>query len=501
MHVRVVVVSVLVGLLAVPAAASAHGTMSDPVSRVLSCYTGYDNPENPATASCQAAKAVTGSAQAFYDWNEVNLPSPAGRHRELIPDGKLCSAGRDKYAGLDLPRADWRATTLVAGAARTFRFRVSAPHPGSFSLYVTRDGYDPLQPLAWADLEPAPFATIVNPAIVDGAYQFTATPPAGKTGRHLIYTIWQRSDSPEAFYSCSDVVFGQDTTPSDTIAPTAPTDLRAETVGQTSVSLAWTASSDDRGVAGYDVYSAGVRVATSTTTTASVTGLTADTAYSFTVRAHDAAGNESPAGTALAIRTSPPSPVDTTAPTVPLDVHRMSATPTSAELMWTASTDDVGVVGYDVYAGGSKVAASTSAMATVGGLTPDTVYQFTVRARDAAGNVSATSAPVEVRTPPRDAVTTCATFTKTSEWDGGYVGQFTVRNPAATAITGWSFSFTLPASTVITGSWSGVLTRTDSTVVVTPESWTSSIPAGGSVTFGFQVTGNGVPDCAGCCGG
>ena len=495
-----VVVAGLIGLLAVPAGASAHGTMSDPVSRVLSCYTGYDNPENPATASCQAAKAVTGSPQAFYDWNEVNLPSPAGRHRELIPDGKLCSAGRDKYAGLDLARADWRSTTLVAGAARTFRFKVSAPHPGSFSLFVTRDGYDPLQPLAWSDLDPEPFATIVNPGIVDGAYQFTATPPAGKTGRHLIYAIWQRSDSPEAFYSCSDVVFGSDTTPPDTTAPTVPADLRAVTVGQTSVSLAWTASTDDRGVAGYDVYSGGVRVATSTTTTASVSGLTAGTAYSFTVRARDAAGNASASGPALAVHTSDPSPVDTTAPTVPLDLHRMSATPTSAELMWTAATDDVGVAGYDVYAGGTKVASSTMEMTTVTGLTPDTVYAFTVRARDAAGNVSAASAPLEVRTPPREAVTTCATFTKTSAWDSGYVGQFTVRNPAATAITGWSFSFSLPASAVITGSWSAVLTRTGTTVVVTPESWTSFVGPGGSVTFGFEVAGSGVPDCAGCCG-
>lgn len=94
-------------------------------------------------------------------------------------------------------------------------------HPRSFRLYITRDGYQPTEPLGWDDLEPTPFLTATNPTLSDGAYVMTGRLPAGKTGRHLIYSIWQRSDSPEAFYTCSDVTFGgAEPDPTPTASPT-----------------------------------------------------------------------------------------------------------------------------------------------------------------------------------------------------------------------------------------------------------------------------------------
>ncbi|WP_336321730.1 lytic polysaccharide monooxygenase auxiliary activity family 9 protein [Streptomyces lavendofoliae] len=193
----------LTGLTASPAAA--HGTMTDPVSRVSACYA--EGPESPDSAACKAAVAASGP-QAFYDWNEVNIANAAGNHQRLIPDGKLCSANRDKYKGLDLPRGDWPSSAMTAGT-HTFRYRATAPHKGSFELYVTKDGYDPSKPLKWSDLEAKPFAKVTNPKLENGAYVFDGTVPA-RSGRHLVYSIWQRSDSPEAFYTCSDVVFGED---------------------------------------------------------------------------------------------------------------------------------------------------------------------------------------------------------------------------------------------------------------------------------------------------
>ncbi|MFJ8861265.1 lytic polysaccharide monooxygenase [Streptomyces sp. NPDC102451] len=191
----------LTGLSAVPAAA--HGSLSDPVSRVSACFA--EGPENPQSGACQAAVAA-GGTQALYDWNGVNIANAAGKHRELIPDGKLCSAGNDKFKGLDLPRADWPSTPMKAGS-HTFRFRATAPHKGSFELYLTKASYDPTQPLKWSDLQEKPFATATDPTLQDGSYVFDGTVPEA-SGRQLIYTVWQRSDSPEAFYACSDVVFG-----------------------------------------------------------------------------------------------------------------------------------------------------------------------------------------------------------------------------------------------------------------------------------------------------
>ncbi|GHH13813.1 lytic polysaccharide monooxygenase [Streptomyces rubradiris] len=184
--------------------AAAHGTMGDPVSRVAQCYA--EGPESPESAACEAAVAA-GGTQALYDWNGIRIGDAAGRHRQSIPDGRLCSAGNEEFKGLDLARADWPATR-VHGGSYTFKYRVTASHKGTFTVYATKPGYDPAKRLAWADLDlEHPVAEVTDPVPAGGFYTFTGTLPE-RSGRHLLYAVWQRSDSPEAFYSCSDVDFG-----------------------------------------------------------------------------------------------------------------------------------------------------------------------------------------------------------------------------------------------------------------------------------------------------
>ncbi|NUS30627.1 MAG: lytic polysaccharide monooxygenase [Streptomyces sp.] len=192
----------LTALAAAPA--SAHGTLGDPVSRVAQCYA--EGPESPKSDACKAAVAA-GGTQALYDWNGVRIGDANGQHQALIPDGKLCSANADEFKGLDLARADWPATSVSSGSY-TFKYRVTAPHKGTFKVYVTQEGYDPTQPLAWDDLDLAhPVATATDPVAANGYYTFSGTLPE-RSGAQLLYAVWQRSDSPEAFYSCSDVTYG-----------------------------------------------------------------------------------------------------------------------------------------------------------------------------------------------------------------------------------------------------------------------------------------------------
>ncbi|QKW26829.1 lytic polysaccharide monooxygenase [Streptomyces seoulensis] len=192
----------LTALAAAPAAA--HGSMGDPVSRVSQCYA--EGPESPRSAACKAAVAA-GGAQALYDWNGIRIGDAGGRHQAVVPDGKLCSAGEEEFKGLDLARADWPATSVHSGAY-TFKYRVTAPHKGTFNVYLTKPGYDPAKALAWSDLDlQHPVATVTDPVAAGGFYTFSGTLPE-RTGRQLLYAVWQRSDSPEAFYSCSDVAFG-----------------------------------------------------------------------------------------------------------------------------------------------------------------------------------------------------------------------------------------------------------------------------------------------------
>lgn len=198
-------------LLWPPSPVHAHGTMTTPYSRVYACAQG--NIENPADPACRAAWQA-GGTQAFYDWMGINQANANGNHQAVVPDGKLCSGNNPTFGALDLPRDDWQATAIApdANGRFEFRFRGTAPHrTRDWVFYVTRDGWNPLQPLKWSDLQE--FCRLGDTALSsDGTYHLSCPLPA-RSGRHVIYNTWQRSDSAEAFYTCIDVKFGGTTPP------------------------------------------------------------------------------------------------------------------------------------------------------------------------------------------------------------------------------------------------------------------------------------------------
>jgi len=330
--------------------------------------------------------------------------------------------------------------------------------------------------------------------------------------------------------------------PPDTQAPTAPSNLAASNVTQTSLTLTWNASTDNVGVTGYQIYRGGTLLATTAGTSYNVSGLTASTTYSFYVKAYDAAGNVSvasntinvttqaatvtyctskgnnysyewiskvtigsftntsgaagytdftnktvtlQAGQAYSISLTPTfsgtayneywkiwvdlngdgdfddagelvfdagtmskttvtgtltipagtAPIstrmrvsmkyngaqtacetfsygevedytvnitqgtaDTQPPTAPTGLTASNITQTTVTLTWNASTDNVGVTGYDVYCNGTMLGTVTGTSANVTGLTAGTTYSFYVKAKDAAGNVSSASNTISVTT-------------------------------------------------------------------------------------------------------
>ncbi|MFH8496997.1 lytic polysaccharide monooxygenase [Streptomyces coeruleorubidus] len=181
----------------------AHGAPTDPVSRVVAC-----SPEGggrAGSAACRAAVAANGAP--FTAWDNLRVANVDGRDRQVVPDGKLCSGGLPGYKGLDLARADWPATRMTPGETLTMRYVSTIPHTGTFRMYLTKPGYDPAGPLSWSDLPEKPFAEVTDPALTDGAYRVEATLPSDRAGRHVLYTVWQNSSTPDTYYSCSDVVF------------------------------------------------------------------------------------------------------------------------------------------------------------------------------------------------------------------------------------------------------------------------------------------------------
>src|SRR5690349_1644942 len=181
--------------------AAAHGAPVRPISRTAACATGGSDR---AASACEAALAANG--QAFGDVDNLRVPGVNGRDRAYVPDGRLCSGGLAAYRGLDLARTDWPATRLTAGSRLTVVYQAPIPHAGSFRLYLTRPGYDPAKPLRWADLDAEPFLTVADPPLAGGAYRFHGTLPADRTGRHVLYTVWQTTSTPDTYYSCSDLI-------------------------------------------------------------------------------------------------------------------------------------------------------------------------------------------------------------------------------------------------------------------------------------------------------
>jgi chitodextrinase len=188
------------------------------------------------------------------------------------------------------------------------------------------------------------------------------------------------------------------TTPSDTSPPTIPAGASAAALSDTSIKVTWSASTDNVGVTGYTVFRGGTKIGTVGATTLAYTdsGLTPSTAYTYTVDAFDAAGNHSAQSTAAGATTL----ADTSPPTTPTNLTATASGSSTVNLTWSASSDDVAVVGYTVYRNGTQVATTNGQTLAYSdtGLTPSTTYGYTVDAFDAAGNHSTLSTQASATT-------------------------------------------------------------------------------------------------------
>jgi glucose/arabinose dehydrogenase len=185
----------------------------------------------------------------------------------------------------------------------------------------------------------------------------------------------------------------------DTVAPTVPGNPRATELTCTSVRLSWSASTDNVGVAFYDIYHDGQQMTSVPATSLStVLTVTPGARWGLYVNARDAAGNVSQASATVPIAV-PQCQADTQPPTTPTDLTA-TATGTTVSLRWNAATDNVAVSGYEITRDGASVGSVTGGATTFtdSALAPGTRYEYRVVARDAQGNRSTPSAPVFVTT-------------------------------------------------------------------------------------------------------
>ncbi|MFH8369291.1 fibronectin type III domain-containing protein [Streptomyces sp. NPDC018031] len=190
----------------------------------------------------------------------------------------------------------------------------------------------------------------------------------------------------------------------DAESPSVPAGVTVQAGSATSVHVMWEHATDNEKVAGYEVYQRGAKVRSlpGTTRMVDVERLAPRTAYTFTVRARDAAGNLSGPSAAVSVTTPADTPDDRRAPSRPASPRGTVTGTRTVTLTWGRSTDDVGVTSYDIYQEDSRIhsVGGDRTSARVTGLRPGTVYTFTVRARDAAENSSPDSAAVDLTTAP-----------------------------------------------------------------------------------------------------
>ncbi len=177
--------------------------------------------------------------------------------------------------------------------------------------------------------------------------------------------------------------------PSDTQAPTAPGQPVC-TVNEDTVTLSWPASTDNVGVAAYDIYHDGTLYASPSSSPHTLTDLQFNFTYRWSIFARDAAGNVSATSPLATCSTGPSS--DVTPPSAPVNLAFANVTQTSVSLSWGAASDNVGVRSYVVRSASNPnlhtVTGNPPATSATVTLTCGTAYVLHVVARDKAGNVS-----------------------------------------------------------------------------------------------------------------
>ncbi|MDB5185807.1 MAG: hypothetical protein JWL85_330, partial [Candidatus Saccharibacteria bacterium] len=299
---------------------------------------------------------ISYDSAASFDQAEVDSYKSFANHFRLV--------GTGTPPDMTAPTAPSSLVGEVAGSQVTLSWQAATDDIGVASYAITRDGQQ---------IGTTTGLTFVDQTLTQGASYSYAVMAIDEAGN---------SSSPTVL----NVVVP------DTTLPTTPTGFTA-TLSGSSVKVSWQAATDNVGVAGYYLLRDNVRIASLSATTLTYTDTTAPQGlnHTYTVRAYDAAGNKGALTVGLIVAVP-----DTTAPTVPTGL-KGTAGSKSVTLSWTAPNDNVGVTGYYVYQGTKLLGSVTATNAKVTGLTTGTSYSFTVKAYDAAGNVSTASTSVTVK--------------------------------------------------------------------------------------------------------
>merc|ERR1712110_1263026 len=211
--------------------ANARGATSHPPSRQWTC-SGGPEPNNGVKWNgvnggevCQLDAHSDNINFIITDWGGVSQypgayqSSSLDAHKAVIGNSNICSANREMREALDDDIWTGYPSAISAGHSK-FEYAASSPHPAAYlEFFITKNGWQPAGELSFDDLEEEPFCSYKD-FEMESVNEFDCEVPE-RDGQHVIFAVWQRSDTPEAFYSCSDVIFEEEEATTTAEATTA----------------------------------------------------------------------------------------------------------------------------------------------------------------------------------------------------------------------------------------------------------------------------------------
>jgi len=190
----------------------------------------------------------------------------------------------------------------------------------------------------------------------------------------------------------------------DNTPPSKPNGLTAMINAGNQVILSWSPATDNIGVIGYTIMrNSDILANTANTSYIDINAL-ANTNYSYSVLAYDAAGNISSLSNSISISTA--TSTDMIIPSTPANLTATATSSNEINLSWTAATDNIAVIGYTILRNNVIIANSANSAFTDMSVLPSTSYSYTVLAYDAAGNLSLQSNTATATTPATPSDTT-----------------------------------------------------------------------------------------------